>query len=105
MVFGADIAVTAEALMYQCAETTRIARGLGTSAPNVRQASVYRLWSSAFIGVPWPKNAVGNGVTSLPHRSAGTMSSSHLLVRAPAASHSRDLDIPGMSLSSGWITL
>ena len=46
------IAVTAEALMYQCADTTRMARGRGTSAPNARHASVYRLWSSAFIGVP-----------------------------------------------------
>ena len=33
-------AVTAVALMYQWAETTRIARGRGTERPNVRQASV-----------------------------------------------------------------
>ena len=37
---AAAIAVTAVALMYQCAETTRIARGRGTVAPNVRHASV-----------------------------------------------------------------
>ena len=34
------MAVTAVALMYQCAETTRIARGVGTAAPNARHASV-----------------------------------------------------------------
>jgi hypothetical protein len=28
-------------------------------APNVRHASVYRLRSSAFMGLPWPKNAAG----------------------------------------------
>jgi hypothetical protein len=32
--------VTAVALMYQCAETTRIARGRGTDSPNARQAWV-----------------------------------------------------------------
>ena len=37
---GREIAVTAVALTYQWAETTRIARGLGTLAPNVRQAEV-----------------------------------------------------------------
>jgi hypothetical protein len=37
---GCGIAVTAVAWMYQCAETTRIARGRGTAAPNARQASV-----------------------------------------------------------------
>ena len=33
-------AVTAVALMYQCADTTRIARGLGTDAPKARHAWV-----------------------------------------------------------------
>ena len=42
-------------------ETTRIARGRGMLAPNVRHASVYRLRSSAFMGLPWPKNAVDMG--------------------------------------------
>ena len=51
--------VTADALMYQWADTTRMARGLGIAAPKSRQASVYRLWSRAFIGVPWPRNAAG----------------------------------------------
>ena len=59
MVRGRGIAVTAVACTYQCAETTRIARGRGTAAPNARQASVYRFFSSAFIGLPWPKNAAG----------------------------------------------
>src|SRR5215213_9573928 len=34
------IAVTAVTLMYQCAETTRIARGRGMARPNARQALV-----------------------------------------------------------------
>src|SRR5215204_1452791 len=59
MVRGRGIAVTAVALMYQCALTTRIARGRGAARPNARQAAVYRLTSSAFIGLPCPKNAAG----------------------------------------------
>src|SRR4051812_26111490 len=59
MVRGFAIAVTAVALMYQCAEMTRMARGRGTAAPNARHAAVYRLSSSAFIGFPWPRNAAG----------------------------------------------
>src|SRR2546421_12023991 len=45
--------------MYQCALTTRMARGRGTAWPNARQAWVYRLSSRAFIGLPCPKNAAG----------------------------------------------
>jgi hypothetical protein len=52
MVRGRGIAVTAVACTYQCAETTRIARGRGTAWPNARQASVYRFFSRAFIGLP-----------------------------------------------------
>jgi hypothetical protein len=37
---GFGIVVTAVALMYQCAETTRMARGRGTLAPKACQASV-----------------------------------------------------------------
>src|SRR5450759_1263663 len=59
MVRGRGIAVTAVALMYQCAETTRIACGRGTAWPNALHAEVYRLVSSAFIGLPWPKKAAG----------------------------------------------
>ena len=44
--------VTAVALVYQCAEITRIARGFGTAWPNARHASVYRFRSRAFIGLP-----------------------------------------------------
>ena len=47
------------ALMYQCADTARIARGRGMDSPNARHASVYRFWSSVFIGEPWPKNTAG----------------------------------------------
>ena len=52
MVRGLAIAVTAVALMYQCADTTRMARGLGVAAPKARQAWVYRFCSRAFIGFP-----------------------------------------------------
>jgi len=40
MVRGFAIAVTAVALVYQCADTARIARGRGIPAPNARHASV-----------------------------------------------------------------
>ena len=59
MVRGFGIAVTAVALIHQCAEITRMARGRGTDAPRLRQARVYRLISRAFIGLPWPMNAAG----------------------------------------------
>src|SRR3954454_24191696 len=59
MVRGRGIGVTAVALMYQCAETTRIARGRATDAPNARHASVKRLESRGFIGLPWPGTAAG----------------------------------------------
>ena len=59
MVRGRGMAVTAVALMYQCADTTRIARGRGTARPKACQAWVYRLVSSAFIGLPCPMNAAG----------------------------------------------
>ena len=52
MVRGRSMAVTAVALMYQWADTTRIARGRGMAAANWRQASVKRLCSRAFIGLP-----------------------------------------------------
>src|SRR3954465_12926319 len=53
------MAVSAVACTYQWAETTRIGGGRGTDRPKARQASVYRLRSRAFIGLPWPKNAAG----------------------------------------------
>jgi hypothetical protein len=59
MVRGRGMAVTAVALMYQCALTTRIARGRGTHAPSSRQAAVYRLSEIAIIGLPCPKDAAG----------------------------------------------
>ena len=59
MVRGRGMAVTAVALMYQCADTTRIARGRGAARPKACQAWVYRLVSSAFIGLPWPMNTAG----------------------------------------------
>src|SRR5690606_37498385 len=59
MVRGRGIAVIARDGTYQCAEMARIARGRGAAAPNARQASVKRLRSSAFIGLPWPRKAAG----------------------------------------------
>ena len=59
MVRGRAMAVTAVALTYQWADTIRMARGRGTEAPKLRQASVKRLRSSAFIGLPWPRKAAG----------------------------------------------
>src|SRR5215471_16852432 len=62
MVRGLAIAVTAVAFTYQCAETTRMARGRGMLLPKLRHAVEYRLISSAFIGLPCPKNTAGIGV-------------------------------------------
>jgi PPOX class probable F420-dependent enzyme len=53
------MAVTAVALMYQWADTTRMARGSGTAAPKAAHASVYRLCSRAFMGLPCPMKAAG----------------------------------------------
>ena len=65
MVRGLDIAVTAVALMYQCALMARMARGRGKSrsalAPKSRHAAVCRLTSKPFIGLPCPMNAAGIG--------------------------------------------
>ena len=54
-----DIAVTAVAPMYQCADTVRMARGRGSSVPSARQARVKPFSSSAFIGLPWPMKSAG----------------------------------------------
>ena len=56
---GCALAVTAVALMDQCAEMTRIARGRGTLPPRTREASVYRLRSGGFSGLPCLMNAAG----------------------------------------------
>ena len=55
----------------QCAEIARITLGLGTAAPSRRQASVYWLRASVFIGLPWPK------------KMTGIRASPVLLIRAP----------------------
>src|SRR3954451_6093813 len=61
------MAVTAVAPKYQCAEMTRIARGLGTCWAMSRHASVKPLRSRVFMGLPWPmKNA---GILVITHRS------------------------------------
>src|SRR5206468_6402956 len=52
----------------------RIARGRGTDCPKARQASVYRFFSRAFIGLPWPMNAAGMTVmVDLPVGRAATI--------------------------------
>src|SRR4029079_9541100 len=56
---GRGIAVTAVYPTYQCADTTKMALGRGTEAPNARQAVVNRFVARAFIGLPWPRNAAG----------------------------------------------
>jgi len=70
---GRVIAVIAVALMYQCAEITRTARGRGIDAPKSRHSSVYRLCSMAFIGLPCPKNAAGiNRYSTIVVQNLGT---------------------------------
>ncbi|GAA0798148.1 hypothetical protein Sya03_47760 [Spirilliplanes yamanashiensis] len=59
MVRGRAMVVMAVAWMYQCADTTSTARGLGTAAPRSRQAVVWRFSSSAFMGLPCPMKAAG----------------------------------------------
>jgi hypothetical protein len=59
IVRGCAMAVTAVALMYQCAEMTSTARGRGTVSPSTRHALVKRLRSNVFIGLPCPMNAAG----------------------------------------------
>jgi hypothetical protein len=53
------MAVTALPWMNQCAEITSTARGGGKVLPSSRQVPVKRLFSNAFMGLPWPINAVG----------------------------------------------
>src|SRR3546814_4868960 len=69
MTRGWAMAVTAVAFVYQCAEMHSTARGAGTQPPNVRQASVKRLCSSVFIGLPCPTNPAGILVCSLTNPS------------------------------------
>jgi hypothetical protein len=45
--------------MYQCADTTTMARGRGRLSPRVRHDAVYVLSDRAFIGLPWPRKAAG----------------------------------------------
>src|SRR5258706_14065935 len=75
MVFGLLIAVTAVPSVYQCADTHRTALGLGIDSPSRRHDSVYRLCSSVFIGLPWPKNTAGLldplGCTFMRDRTSG----------------------------------
>src|SRR5580658_1241765 len=61
MVRGCAMAVIAVALVYQWAETARMARGRGSVRPSAAHDSVYRLRSNAFIGLPWPMNSTGIG--------------------------------------------
>src|SRR5580700_11116349 len=58
MVLGAVVIVTPVSGTNQWAEIDRIAFGLGVSCPMRRHASVYLLFSTAFMGLPWPKKIV-----------------------------------------------
>src|SRR3546814_9782087 len=69
MTRGWAMAVTAGALVYQCADMHSTARGASTQPPNVRQASVKRLCASVFIGLPGPTNPAGILVCSLTNPS------------------------------------
>ena len=94
MVRGRGIAVTAVALMYQWADTTRMARGRGTACPKARHALEYRLISIAFIGFPCPKNAAGitagvSLVTLMPASQPEGTGRSTVLRPDPAASGHR----------------
>src|SRR5262245_33803995 len=59
MVGGCAMAVTAVPRMYQCAEMARIAFGLPNLRPAADHASVCRLRSSVFIGLPCPRKTAG----------------------------------------------
>lgn len=99
MVRGRGMAVTAVALMYQCALTTRIARGRGTDSPKDLQAAVYLFSEMAFIGLPCPKNAAGitrgSAATSHQRLSAGSVpewdNQGSAIVARPAGRDSDDL--------------
>src|SRR6185369_9710476 len=59
MVRGLAIAVTAVDPINQCADTTRMPRGLPITVPMRFQALVKPLSSNVFIGLPWPINKAG----------------------------------------------
>ncbi len=61
---------------YQCAEIDRITLGLGMRSPMRRQASVKRLSSRAFMGLPCPKKIAGN--SSVTGGTAGKDLKTHL---------------------------
>src|SRR6478735_3517782 len=97
MVRGRVIAVTAVALMYQCALITRMARGRGTDWPKERQLDVYRLSSNAFIGLPCPMNAAGIAIAE-----PGSVISRILLRYCDAVrAHRPRLVVSGRSCPSG----
>jgi hypothetical protein len=65
IVLGFAIAVTAVTAVtaeYQCADTTRTARGRGNVAARARHDFVKRLSSSVLTGLPCPMNAAGINV-------------------------------------------
>jgi hypothetical protein len=51
--------------MYQWADTATMARGRRSDRANSRHARVYRLSSSAFIGLPWPTKIAGMTLESV----------------------------------------
>lgn len=89
------MAVTAEALMNQWADTTTIARGSAAvaEAPNDAHARVNPLTPSAFIGLPCPRNAAGIGAV------AGVVTSAS--VPRPDARGWTDGQLPGRAPDGG----
>ena len=53
------MAVTSVPRVIQCAETHKIALGLGIKAACWRKPATNSFSSMAFIGLPWPKKSTG----------------------------------------------
>src|SRR5258708_16327762 len=61
MVSGLALPVSVGALVCQCAEAIRMARGFGRRRPSAFQASPAAPGSRACIGEPWEMNTLGSG--------------------------------------------
>ena len=53
------IGVTAVAVVYQCAEITKIAQGRGTDRPNHAIPALYLVNLTPFTGLPRPMKTAG----------------------------------------------
>src|SRR3546814_13032065 len=82
MVGGFCIAVTKVPRVSQCAETHRIAWGLGIFVATPLKLSTNSFSSIAFIGLPWPKN--NTGIFSVLFKAAVILVNSFNFIAAPA---------------------